>query len=166
MSDMNDDSRVRPPFFPLFIATGFGAGYSPVAPGTAGALAAVLLWAVAALFVPFAVLQAALAAVVVLFTALGVWSGTVMERYWGEDPSKVVVDEMVGVWIPLLAVPENYRLFYALAAFVLFRFFDIVKPLGVRCMERFKGGWGIMADDILAGVYSAILLVAARFILH
>ena len=84
-----------------------------------------------------------------------------MEKYWGEDPSRVVIDEMVGVWIPLLVVPAG-GWWYVVAAFVLFRFFDIVKPLGVRRMERFRGGVGIMMDDILAGVYSAILLGIVR----
>lgn len=82
-------------------------------------------------------------------------------KYWGEDPSRVVIDEMVGVWIPLLVVPDG-GWWYVVAAFALFRFFDIVKPLGVRRMERFRGGVGIMMDDILAGIYSAILLGIIR----
>ena len=89
---------------------------------------------------------------------MGAWSSTVAERYWGEDPSRVVIDEVVGQWITLLAVPAVFSWWHVLAAFVLFRFFDIVKPLGVRKMENFKSGWGIMADDILAGCYGAILI--------
>ena len=147
------------------IATGFGSGFSPVAPGTAGALLALLLWVVGYLLLPFALLQVILAIMVLLFTVLGIYTSGVMERYWGEDPSRVVVDEMVGVWIPLLVVPDG-GWWYVLAAFVLFRLFDIVKPLGVRRMERFGGGVGIMMDDILAGVYSAVLLGAARFLME
>ena len=105
-----------------------------------------------------------LAVLVVYFTVQGVYSSGVMEKHWGEDPSRVVVDEMVGVWIPLLVVPDG-GWWYVVAAFVLFRFFDIVKPLGVRRMERLGGGMGIMMDDILAGVYSAVLLGAARFLI-
>ncbi|MCD7710269.1 MAG: phosphatidylglycerophosphatase A [Porphyromonadaceae bacterium] len=157
-------SRQKPPFFHLLLTTGFGSGFSPVAPGTAGALVAVLLWGVGYFLLPFPILQVVLAVVIVYFTVQGIYSGTVMERYWGEDPSRVVIDEMVGVWIPLLVVPEGGG-WYVLAAFVLFRFFDIVKPLGIRRMERFKGGLGIMMDDILAGVYSALLLGIARFLL-
>ena len=72
---------------------------------------------------------------------------------------------MVGVWIPLLAVPDNtYKYGYALAAFVLFRLLDIFKPLGIRKMENFKGGVGIMMDDILAGIYSFIVLIGVRCI--
>lgn len=155
-------SAQKIPFFSLMIATGFGSGFSPVAPGTAGALLALLLWVVGYLLLPFALLQVILAVMVLLFTVLGIYTSGVMERYWGEDPSRVVVDEMVGVWIPLLVVPDG-GWWYVLAAFVLFRLFDIVKPLGVRRMERFGGGVGIMMDDILAGVYSAVLLGAARF---
>ncbi len=89
-----------------------------------------------------------------------------LESCWGEDPSRVVVDEMVGVWIPLLAVPDNDRWYwYVIAAFALFRIFDIVKPLGVRKMENFKGGVGVMMDDVLAGVYSFILIAVARWVI-
>lgn len=158
-------SAQKIPFFSLMIATGFGSGFSPVAPGTTGALLALLLWVVGYLLLPFALLQVILAVMVLLFTALGIYTSGVMERYWGEDPSRVVVDEMVGVWIPLLVVPDG-GWWYVLAAFVLFRLFDIVKPLGVRRMERFGGGVGIMMDDILAGVYSAVLLGAARFLME
>ena len=158
-------SAQKIPFFSLMIATGFGSGFSPVAPGTAGALLALLMWVVGYLLLPFALLQVILAVMVLLFTALGIYTSGVMERYWGEDPSRVVVDEMVGVWIPLLVVPDG-GWWYVLAAFVLFRLFDIVKPLAVRRMERFGGGVGIMMDDILAGVYSAVLLGAARFLME
>lgn len=157
-------SAQKPPLFHLLVATGFGSGFSLVAPGTAGALLAVLLWVAGYFLLPFAQLQVLLAVLVVYFTVQGVYSSGVMEKYWGEDPSRVVVDEMVGVWIPLLVVPDG-GWWYVVAAFVLFRFFDIVKPLGVRRMERLGGGMGIMMDDILAGVYSAVLLGAARFLI-
>ena len=157
-------SAQKPPLFHLLVATGFGSGFSPVAPGTAGALLAVLLWVAGYFLLPFAQLQVLLAVLVVYFTVQGVYSSGVMEKHWGEDPSRVVVDEMVGVWIPLLVVPDG-GWWYVVAAFVLFRFFDIVKPLGVRRMERLGGGMGIMMDDILAGVYSAVLLGVARFLI-
>ena len=76
------------------------------------------------------------------------------------------VDEMVGVWIPLLAVPDNDKwIWYVVAAFVLFRAFDIAKPLGIRKMESLRGGVGVMMDDILAGVYSFILLAGVRCVI-
>jgi phosphatidylglycerophosphatase A len=75
--------------------------------------------------------------------------------FWGDDPSRVVVDEMVGVWIPLLLASTWWQ---ALLALLLFRFFDIVKPLGIRSFDRRKGAFWVMFDDILAGIYSAIVL--------
>ncbi len=77
----------------------------------------------------------------------------------------VVVDEMVGVWITLLAAPAGH-IWYGLAAFVLFRFFDILKPLGIRRMENLPGGVGVMMDDVLAGVYGFIVLIVARWLME
>lgn len=157
------DGRV--PLFHNIISTGFGAGYCPKAPGTAGALLATLLWyAYATAAGDGAVTTVVTAALIVVFTVLGTWSATVAERYWGRDPGRVVVDEMVGVWIALLAAPSATSAWgYGVAAFVLFRFFDIVKPLGIRALEKLPGGYGIMADDILAGIYSAIVILIYRW---
>lgn len=150
--------------FHIMIASGFGSGFSPFAPGTAGALVAVAIWTVLFYTIPFTTLLIVTSLLVVLFTAAGVWSADVLEPEWGKDPSRVVVDEMVGVWIALLAVPEN-NVWYILFAFLLFRFFDIFKPLGIRKMEQLDGGIGVMADDILAGVYSFVLLIGARWLI-
>lgn len=152
-----------PSFFHVMIATGFGSGFSPFGPGTAGALLASLIWLVLYYFIPYDSLLLITGALVVVFTVVGIWSANKVEPYWGEDPSRVVVDEMVGVWIPLLAVPEG-NLWYALAAFALFRLLDIFKPLGIRKMESLKGGLGVMMDDVLAGVYSLIILVGVRWL--
>ena len=149
------------PLFHIIIATGFGSGFSPVAPGTAGALLATAIWIVCSYLVPFYLIGMLTAALIIIFTIAGICSANAVEPIWGKDPSRVVVDEMVGVWIPLLAVPER-NWWYVLAAFILFRLFDIFKPLGVRKMESLKGGVGVMIDDILAGIYSLILLIGAR----
>ena len=148
----------RMPFYHQLIATGCGVGFFPYGPGTMGALFAIVVWYLLSLLVSIPSLIGITLALVVLFTFLGAWSATVSERYWGEDPSRVVIDEVVGQWIVLLAIPANFQLWHVIVALALFRFFDIVKPLGVRKMENFKGGWGIMADDILAGVYGFIVL--------
>lgn len=151
--------------FHIWIATGFGSGFSPIAPGTAGSLLATVIWCIASLFLSFETVQIGTWICIILFTLLGIISSTAVEKIWGEDPSKVVIDEMVGVWIPLLAVPDNaYTYGYVLAAFVLFRLLDIFKPLGIRKMENLKGGVGIMMDDILAGIYSFIILMGVRCI--
>lgn len=148
------------------IATGFGSGYSPLAPGTAGALVAcgMLLGLHAVLPGQFSGGWPQvhwLLLLTAIFFFLGVKSANVLEKEWGHDPSRIVVDEMVGVWIAMLGVPfsgANLAL-----AFILFRVFDIWKPLGIKKMERLKGGWGVMMDDVLAGVYSALLVHAWLF---
>ena len=152
----------RPPFWPVLIGTGFGSGFSPVAPGTAGALLATLMWWLVGLAVtPVCQLWLTVGAIL-LFTIAGVWATNRLESFWGEDPSRVVVDEMVGVWLPLLAAPSG-SWGYALAAFALFRLLDIFKPLGIRKMENLPGGIGVMMDDILAGIYAFILLILTRW---
>ena len=87
---------------------------------------------------------------------LGVWSSNNVESAWGHDSSKVVVDEVAGMMITLAWAPVE--LIYAVIGFVLFRFFDILKPLGIRKAEDLPGGWGVMSDDVLAGVYAFIVL--------
>lgn len=151
----------KPSFLPVLIATGFGSGFSPFAPGTAGAILATLIWFGLFFIVSEVCLLWLTVALVLLFAIAGVWAANRLEPYWGEDPSRVVVDEMVGVWIALLAAPAG-DIWYALGAFALFRLFDIFKPLGIRRMESFPGGIGVMMDDILAGIYSFAILIAIR----
>ncbi len=138
------------------IGTGFGAGYSPVAPGTAGSILAVLVvW-----FLPeFDPLW--LIAVIVLFTAAGIPAGNALEKVWGKDPSKIVVDEMIGMWIALLWIPKHWILY--LTAFILFRLFDIVKPYPADKLQDLHGGAGVIADDIIAGIYALIMVHIATY---
>ncbi|MBQ4446403.1 MAG: phosphatidylglycerophosphatase A [Prevotella sp.] len=154
----------RPPLFAHILTTGFGSGYCPLAPGTAGAVLAVLLWLLASLWLSPVVLFYTTLAVIFLFTILGIVCTNQVIPFWGEDPRRVVVDEMVGVWIPLAVVNPGEWL-YIIASLVLFRFFDIVKPLGVRKMENLPGGIGVMADDILAGIYSLVIILIAKCVL-
>lgn len=153
----------RPPFLPMLIGTGFGSGFSPVAPGTAGALLATLIWFFLSFFLTGLMLLWVTVILILVFTIAGVWAADRLEPVWGEDPSRVVVDEMVGVWIALLAAPAGH-VWYGLGAFVLFRLFDIFKPLGIRRMESLPGGIGVMMDDILSGIYGFILLIAVRWL--
>lgn len=148
-------NTIKPPILPVIIGTGFGAGFWPWGPGTAGAVLATLMWA--ALFPALGWYYTSLLLVflIVLFTLLGTWATSRLMPYWGDDPKRVVVDEMVGVWIPLLLATSWWS---ALLALLLFRFFDIVKPLGIRSLDRRKGAFWVMADDLLAGVYSAVVL--------
>lgn len=136
-------------------ATFFGAGLGKPGPGTWGSVAAVLLWAAVAWGIhPAAqVLFVILAAGVVLAIAVGVPSSTIVARESGrEDPGFVVIDEVAGQWIALLGFPARWQ--WALVALVLFRLFDITKPFPVRRLERLPEGWGIVFDDVAAGVYA------------
>ena len=153
------------PFWAAFIGTGFGTGFCPVAPGTAGALLALLIWLGVDLLCPGGTVWWTTLFLLLFSIAAGVWAAGVLERYWGEDPSRVTIDELAGTWMALLAVPSG-KVWGAIAAFALFRFFDIYKPLGIRKMENFKGGWGILMDDLLAGGYSFILIIIGLCVIH
>jgi len=154
----------RPAILAVIFGTGFGSGFWPWGPGTAGALLATLIWLALGGILTNSQLACLTIALVVVFTWIGTWAANKLEPFWGEDPSKVVIDEMVGVWIPLIISPiGNY--WYALASFVLFRFFDILKPLGIRKLDNRKGGFWVMADDILAGIYSLIIIGIIRWII-
>lgn len=95
---------------------------------------------------------------------MGVFSGDEVEVDWGKDSSRVVIDEVSGMLIAILFLPHN--LYILAGGLVLFRFFDILKPLGIRKLEALKGGTGVMADDVLAGIYSNVLLQLAAIIFH
>lgn len=139
-------------------ATWFGAGLLPRAPGTWGSLVALpLAWGLHWLGGP-PLLTAAILAVFML----GLWSADVYGRRTGrEDASEIVIDEVVGQWIAVLAVPP--ALIPYAAGFLLFRAFDILKPWPISWVEkRFRGGLGVMADDVLAGLFAAILLYALQ----
>lgn len=138
---------------PLLAATFFGAGYAPVAPGTAGSLAALPLFLLVRGTAPA---WAEVSLSVVLF-AVGVWSASAAERLLAcEDPGPVVIDEVVGMLISLIGVSATWPAIGA--AFLAFRLMDIVKPFPARRLERLHGGWGIMADDVAAGVYANLVV--------
>ena len=154
----------RPPLLPMLIASGFGVGFSPIAPGTVGAIFAICCWLGLSLFFSASDVWWLTMVVILFFVRVGIWAANRLQPYWGEDPSQIVVDEMVGMWIPLLIVPIE-KIEYILMAFLLFRFFDIVKPLGIRKMEYLPGGVGVMLDDVLSGIYSFIVLIVIRWII-
>ena len=141
------------------ISTWFGCGYAPLAPGTAGSLAAL---AIAILLVRYAGRQPLwFAALVVITTAPAIWAADVTARALEQkDPGLVVVDEVLGQWLAL-AGARSLNVKSWLGAFVLFRLFDIWKPVPVRNLEKLPGGAGIVADDLMAGLYAALVLWAA-----
>lgn len=153
------------PWFPKMLATSFGAGFLPVAPGTWGALVAVALWIPLYIWAsPWACMIITVCAALVYFIA-GTWASNLAERYWGKDPVVACADETVGQWVALIPLSHLTPWWEIIIAFVLFRLFDIFKPLGIRKMEKLPGGWGMMADDILSGVYAAILLYTLNIII-
>ena len=144
------------------LATWFYAGYSPVAPGTAGSLAAVVIAVVLHQFIGLQPWWFAVMAALLFLPA--VHASTITAKSAGlKDPGFVVVDEVIGQWITLAGASSlNWRTY--LAAFALFRLFDIWKPAPVRQLEALPGGWGINADDAMAGVYGALVLwLGCRF---
>ena len=141
------------------LATWFGCGNAPKAPGTAGSLAAIVI---AWLLHQYAGLPAwAFASLALLLTGPAIWAADVTARETGlTDPQLVVVDEVVGQWLTLAGASHlNWKSW--LAAFVFFRIFDMWKPAPVRQLERLHGGAGIVLDDAMAGVYAALVLFAA-----
>ena len=141
------------------LATWFGCGYFPVGPGTAGSLAAV---GIAVLLERWLGLQAYWFGILAILLVLpGIWASTVAANLSGrKDPGMVVVDEVIGQWITLSgATVLNWK--SLAAAFVLFRALDIWKPAPARHLESLPGGTGIVMDDVMAGIYGALVLFAA-----
>jgi phosphatidylglycerophosphatase A len=137
------------------IATAGGAGYSPFAPGTAGSLVTiVLLWVV-----PFS--TTGLVAFFAAVTLVGTWAAHHAERYFGvKDAGAIVIDEVAGMTLSVIAVPLT--LGPLITGFFLFRLFDIVKPFPARGSQRIRGGVGVMIDDLIAGLYALLVLLAIR----
>ncbi|MCD6091022.1 MAG: phosphatidylglycerophosphatase A [Bacteroidales bacterium] len=143
------------------IATGLGTGYAPLAPGTAGAALGIVIFYLLNLgFTQMKlnepIILVSNLVVILIVMLLGVFSIKKVHQIWEHDAQKIVIDEVIGVWIAVFALPFQWQ-FY-LAAFVLFRFFDILKPLYIRKLDNLKTDWSVMLDDVLAGVYANLIL--------
>ncbi|WP_113662071.1 phosphatidylglycerophosphatase A family protein [Pedobacter nanyangensis] len=145
--------------FHKIISTSLGIGYIGKGAGTYAAIFTCLLWYffLAGQYEP----KLAPALVTLLITLQGIRSANEVEILWGKDHNRVVIDEVAGMCISLLFIPVTIG--YVAAGLVLFRFFDIIKPLGIRKLEKWPGGWGVMADDVLSGIYANIVLQAIIF---
>ena len=138
-----------------------GVGFLPVAPGTWGAAAGILLLLPflgvnPLLFLPF------LLFITLILSYLGAIAARDLAPEWGEDPKSFVLDEVVGVWVAVMGHALDIP--HLLAAFVLFRIFDIFKPFGIRRFEAVPNGWGVMLDDLAAGIVSNVVLWALIFL--
>ncbi|HJU06859.1 MAG TPA: phosphatidylglycerophosphatase A [Rhodanobacteraceae bacterium] len=145
-----------------WIASGFGSGLSPIAPGTAGSLIALIPW----WFVLRGLPIAWYVLVLIVAFVIGVWACDLAGRRLGVDDHRALVwDEFVGQWIALLAAPRGWP--WMVAGFALFRLFDIWKPWPIRVADRrVHGGFGVMLDDVLAGIYALIVMQIAAAILR
>ena len=140
-----------------WFSTVFKIGYLPIAPGTWGSLTALIVWYVLVGHISSITL---IVLIVVIFT-LGVYTSSVIESNLTiKDPSIVVIDEWVGQWIVLLFLPKS--MLWGLVAFLLFRLFDIWKPYPINKLDNMHGGWGIMLDDVLAGIYALVVISILR----
>ena len=151
----------------VWIATAGGAGYFPIAPGTAGsAVGVALVVGLARLNLNRLWASAILGVAALLLFAVGVWAAGEAEKFFGGvDPGQVVIDEVVGQVITLLLLPHaTWK--WLFAGFLLFRAFDIVKPFPARQAEQLPRGWGIMIDDVVAGLYGLAVLTALGLILR
>ncbi len=144
-----------------YIATGLGSGYSSLAPGTAGAILGIVLLFIfnkcllmchisgTKIIVPdlFAI---------ILISFAGVKAINKVHKIWQHDDNRIVIDEIAGVWIAALLLPVEWK--YYLGALLLFRFFDITKPLFIKKFDRMHNDWSVMLDDMLAGIYALIVM--------
>jgi phosphatidylglycerophosphatase A len=139
--------------FFLLLATGFGVGYSPIAPGTLGTLLAIPVY-----YFLSNIASPIYEVTLIGFFFLSVWISEKGEIFFGKkDDSRIVIDEMIGFLIAMLWVPKT--ILFITIGFLLFRFFDILKPFPIRHLERrLKGGFGVVLDDVMAGVYASIIL--------
>ncbi|MET0573362.1 MAG: phosphatidylglycerophosphatase A [Pedobacter agri] len=141
-------------FFHKFISTFFGIGYVGKGAGTLAAAVTCIIWWFSQTEYSNPYLWPFLSTILILI--IGVISGDEVESVWGKDHQRVVIDEVAGMGIALLLIPLKWE--YYLMALIFFRFFDIVKPLYIRRLEALPGGWGVMADDVLAGIYANVVL--------
>jgi len=152
-------------FWARTISTGFGVGYFPIGPGTMGALVILIIYWMTPQINPFELLM-----IVFGLMVIGIYSATITERESkekigtekGTDPRIIIIDEIIGMLIALIAIPKSTA--YLIAAFILFRIFDIIKPFPIRKFEKLPSGWGIVFDDVIAGIYANLLIQVGRII--
>ncbi len=142
--------------FEKIIGSAFYTGYIPFASGTFGSLAALIIY-----FIPgFEKLWIIIPAIILLFI-YGVYVSSKFEAVYGKDPSECTVDEVVGTWIALIALPKIFLI--AITSFLIWRILDIIKPFPAGISENLPGGWGIMMDDVISGFYT---LIVVHFIVY
>jgi phosphatidylglycerophosphatase A len=137
--------------FDKLIATGLGSGFSPFAPGTAGSLVGLFVYWIPGFEKAYIILPS-----IVVFFFWGAHVSNKMEKVYGHDPSVANIDEVVSMWVSLAFLPKN--LIVAILGFVIFRLFDIFKPFPASYIDKREGGFAIMSDDVICGIYTNIVL--------
>jgi phosphatidylglycerophosphatase A len=137
-------------FVEKFIGSGFLTGYIPFASGTFGSVAALALYLIPGFENPVLLL-----ALIGVFLIWGVDIGTKFEHLYGKDPAQCTIDELVGTWISLILIPK--KVWTLALSFIIWRALDIIKPYPFNKLEKIKGGWGIMLDDVALGFVALIL---------
>ena len=138
-------------FIDKFFGSGFYTGYSPIASGTVGSFAALLIYYIPGFENLYIILP-----ITLIFFLYGIYAGNKFEKVYGKDPSQCTIDEVVGTWISLILLPKT--VFISLAAFFIWRILDIIKPQPARKMEQMQGGMGIMMDDVVSGIYTLLIM--------
>ncbi|GIK60527.1 MAG: phosphatidylglycerophosphatase A [Ignavibacteriota bacterium] len=145
-------------FFEKFIGSGFYTGYFPIASGTVGSAAAILIYLIPGFENFYIIIPAA-----ILMAVYGIYIGTKFEKKYGKDPAQCTIDEVVGTWISLIALPKTF--WVILVSFLLWRILDIIKPPPARNLERLNGGLGIMIDDVVSGIYTLLIMHLVVYLL-
>ena len=138
-------------WFEKIIGSGFYTGYIPIASGTFGSLVAIAIYIIPG----FERLEIIIPAIILLFS-YGLFVSSKFEKIFGKDPSQCTVDEVVGTWISLIALPKT--LLIITAAFLIWRALDIIKPFPAKTSEKLPGGIGIMIDDVISGFYTLVIV--------
>ena len=137
--------------FEKLIGSGFYTGYSPIASGTAGSFAALIIYWIPGFENLFIIVPS-----ILLFFIYGIFLGGKFEKIYGNDPAEFTLDEIVGTWISLICLPKTIGI--SVTAFIIWRILDVIKPQPARRVERIAGGLGIMLDDVIAGLYTLLIV--------
>jgi phosphatidylglycerophosphatase A len=138
-------------WFEKIIGSGFYTGYIPIASGTFGSIAAIIIYIIPGFEKLYVIIPA-----IIVFFVYGLFVSSKFEKIYGKDPSQCTVDEFVGTWIALIALPKT--LLIILTSFLIWRLLDIIKPFPAGKSENLNGGLGIMVDDVISGFYSLIIV--------
>jgi phosphatidylglycerophosphatase A len=138
-------------FIEKLLGSGFYTGYIPIASGTFGTLAALIIYLIPGFENPYVIVPA-----IIVFFIYGVYVGNKFENVYGKDPSECTIDEVVGTWISYMLLPKTVGII--IITFFLWRALDIFKPYPARKLEKLNGGLGIMIDDVVSGFYTLIIM--------